>query len=517
MTVTISGSSGITGPNTDNDVVLNGVTVGLGGGSLSSNTVVGASALQANTTASNSTAIGYQALYSQTTSGPNTAVGYQASFSSSSNNGNTTVGYKAGYGTTSGSVDAFGYQTLYSNTTGINNVAFGNQALQANTTASYNTAVGYQAGYAVTTGANNFIAGYQAGNAITTGIQNTVLGAQSGQTLTTGQDNVYIGYRTVYNATSTGSYNVALGNQSLYSNTTASNNTAVGYQAGYTISTGTNNAIFGNVAGKLGNGTYNTFIGDTAGYNTSGTLNALIGQGAGYLITSGSYNTVLGSYSGNQGGLDIRTSSNNIVLSDGAGYPYGYYDGVNARWQFGLGGTGTQQYGGQLNLNASNASGWGPLYRGLANSSLVWSVGSYSVIVSGANQYLTCQNTSGGVYLNGSSATSWSAVSSDVREKKDFAPVEGLTQLLQVVPTKYRYTWEDESHPIHMGFTAQNLQPLIPDMVVTRDEKAEDGTNLLTVTMDYMIPVLVQSIKDLNAIVTAQATEIASLKAKVGI
>ena len=37
----------------------------------------------------------------------------------------------------------------------------------------------------------------------------------------------------------------------------------------------------------------------------------------GYIDT----NTLLGSYNGNQGGLDIRTSSNNIVLSDGDGKP----------------------------------------------------------------------------------------------------------------------------------------------------------------------------------------------------
>jgi hypothetical protein len=118
-----------------------------------------------------------------------------------------------------------------------------------------------------------------------------------------------------------GASNSSLGYQALYSNTTASYNTAVGYQAGYSNTTGTNNTFIGQVAGRQGNGTYNTFIGDTAGYNTSGTLNALIGQGAGYLITSGSKNTVLGSYSGNQGGLDIRTSSNNVVLSDGDGNP----------------------------------------------------------------------------------------------------------------------------------------------------------------------------------------------------
>jgi hypothetical protein len=65
-----------------------------------------------------------------------------------------------------------------------------------------------------------------------------------------------------------------------------------GYQAGFSLTTG-----FGN-----------TFIG------TSGTY-----QSAGYYVTTGNNNTVIGGYNGNNGGLDIRTASNYIVLSDGDG------------------------------------------------------------------------------------------------------------------------------------------------------------------------------------------------------
>jgi hypothetical protein len=43
-------------------------------------------------------------------------------------------------------------------------------------------------------------------------------------------------------------------------------------------------------------------------------------------VTSGAKNTILGSFDGNQGGLDIRTSDNNIVLSDGDGNPRVYVD-----------------------------------------------------------------------------------------------------------------------------------------------------------------------------------------------
>jgi hypothetical protein len=44
-------------------------------------------------------------------------------------------------------------------------------------------------------------------------------------------------------------------------------------------------------------------------------------------MTTVSKNTILGVYSGNQGGLDIRTASNYIVLSDGDGNPRGVFDG----------------------------------------------------------------------------------------------------------------------------------------------------------------------------------------------
>jgi hypothetical protein len=38
-------------------------------------------------------------------------------------------------------------------------------------------------------------------------------------------------------------------------------------------------------------------------------------------MTTGNNNTIIGNFDGNQGGLDIRTSSNNIVMSDGDGNP----------------------------------------------------------------------------------------------------------------------------------------------------------------------------------------------------
>jgi hypothetical protein len=76
------------------------------------------------------------------------------------------------------------------------------------------------------------------------------------------------------------------------------------------------------------------FVGQASGYNTTSTQNVFVGQQAGYYVTSGQKNTILGRYNGNQGGLDIRTSSNYIVLSDGDGNPRGIFDNNG---YFGLG------------------------------------------------------------------------------------------------------------------------------------------------------------------------------------
>ena len=183
-------------------------------------------------------------------------------------------------------------------------------------------------------GGNNTAVGYQALTANTTAEANAAFGKGALQTNTTGGSNTAIGANALeFNTTA--SNNTAIGRQSLNSNTTATGNTAVGYQAGYSNSTGTYNAMFGFQAGQNTTSTYNTFVGTQAGQ----------------LVTSGGKNTILGLYNGNQGGLDIRTSSNNIVLSDGDGNPRVQ---VNSSGYFKV---PAMPVGGTANLHWSSAGG----------------------------------------------------------------------------------------------------------------------------------------------------------------
>jgi hypothetical protein len=93
----------------------------------------------------------------------------------------------------------------------------------------------------------------------------------------------------------------------------------------------------GSWASPTASGFGNVSVGAQSGYAlVGGVQNSFIGYGAGYFMTSGSYNVIIGNYTGNSGGLDIRTNNNNIVLSDGQGN-IRYY--VNSSGNTGIGTT----------------------------------------------------------------------------------------------------------------------------------------------------------------------------------
>ena len=156
------------------------------------------------------------------------------------------------------------------------------------------TFLGYQAGNASSSAAHNVAVGASAMAAITTGTRNIVLGSYAAAALTTGEGNIVLGTFGVgsgtntFSANTSGSDNIAIGGKALNSNTTAN---------------------------------YSIAIGANALASSTGTLNQAFGSGAGALITTGTRNIILGAYQGNTAGLDIRTASNYIVLSDGDGNP----------------------------------------------------------------------------------------------------------------------------------------------------------------------------------------------------
>jgi hypothetical protein len=212
-----------------------------------------------------------------------------------------------------------------------------------------NVRLGEDAGASIASGGNqNVVIGKDAGTALTTGDSNTFIGANVGDAITTSSGNVAIGGDATYAALGSdtqGKFTTAIGVGALraqnFTSDTQTNNTAIGYFAGGVMTTGTANTFVGSLAGddcidgiqnvavgyaalSADAGNNNTAVGESALTSTTGANNTAIGNGAGNAITTGEKNSILGVYNGNQGGLDIRTTSNNIVLSDGDGNVRGY-------------------------------------------------------------------------------------------------------------------------------------------------------------------------------------------------
>ena len=147
--------------------------------------------------------------------------------------------------------------------------------------------------------------------------QNLVVG-NNGGTISTGLYNTLIGTN-AGNGVTTGNYNTIIGNNAGVTSNPSSGTTIVGGNAGKVV-TGRDNTFIGANAGEvMAGGTQNTFVGGYA----AGTL-----TGSGGAMTTGSYNVILGSFSGYSASapLDIRTASGYAVISDGIGNPRGWWD-----------------------------------------------------------------------------------------------------------------------------------------------------------------------------------------------
>ncbi len=290
------------------DLRVYGLTVGRGAGSISSNTAIGSSALQSNTTGNSNTSSGYNTLVYNTTGYLNTANGSGALFSNTTGYSNTAIGYNVlGLNTTGNSNTAIGESALYKNTTANFLTAVGTQSLYSNTTGYNNTAIGFYSLRENTTGGANTANGSWTLRNNTTGTANTANGSSSLQNNTTGNNNTGAGESSLYSNT-TGYQNTANGAGALRANTTGYNNTATGYNALYSNTTAVSNNAYGsNALNSTTTGGGNNAFGFQSLYtNTIGSANTGYGQSTLYLNTTGSNNTAIG-YSA----LDNNTTGSN--------------------------------------------------------------------------------------------------------------------------------------------------------------------------------------------------------------
>lgn len=183
--VITTGTQAFEGAKTFNkDLIVNTLTVGLGGGSNQYTTALGYNVLNANTTGIQNTGVGYNALTANTIGVNNVGIGGWSLSLNTTGDFNIGIGsYSLGFNTSGAENIAIGHESIVNNTTGNSNAAFGYKTLESNTTGFYNIGIGKQAGAlganANTTGSNNIFIGYQSVGVSATESDRTWIGNSS--------------------------------------------------------------------------------------------------------------------------------------------------------------------------------------------------------------------------------------------------------------------------------------------------------------------------------------------------
>ncbi len=296
--------------------------------------------------------------------------------------------------------------------------------------------------------------------------QNTVIGASAGIYLATNRLNTFVGFRA-------GSYS------------RADQNTAVGACAGTKLGLGYGNTLVGHVAGgHLTSGSRNVIVGDkAAGLMRSGEENVMLGASAGGYTHGASRNVYVGkdagAYSGDgrgnvfigyQAGLR-ESGSNRLIVANGSAIGP-LVTGDFEAGRLGLNGkVGIRTAAPAADLHVVHAND--PASGGLRIENAAAPKEHWRVFADQRSGDLLLFSASGG----GSAApaaridarTGEYRTSSDRRFKQNvqaIGPV--LPRVLQLTPRSYHAAGEAAEGPRHIGFVADEVEPLFPE-AVTRE------------------------------------------------
>lgn len=448
------------------------------------------------------------------------------------------------------------------NSTGTSNTYIGNLSGNANTSGELNTFLGRLSGANGSVGSGSTYLGYAAG-LNNSGNNNIAVGAFSGQN-TSGRFNVFIG-NSSGNVNTTGERNTLLGNDSDLETSNLTNATALGNQAFVSAS---NALVLGSIIGingaiastSVGIGTTSPARRLHVAENTASTTNGQL-----YLEQQGTGDAII--HLGNTGarhysfGLD--TSADSFKISTSATTATALTTGtLMTLLPTGEVGIGTAlpteklQVSGPAGLTVTriaNTSTGGStsnvaldFFRATAINTdwRIYNIGPNLTIGNSGDDLTTVNElyqfqgsrfmpmTDGTLSL-GQAANRWNTLfatngtinTSDRREKQDIQPLSyGLHQLMQLKPVSFK--WKNpniDNHSVHLGFVAQDLQEVVPEVVVDSQwSNASEGAPrvwekapLLGVNYAEVIPILVKSIQEQQALISAQQAQLLQLQQRI--
>ena len=174
---------------------------------------------------------------------------------------------------------------------------------------------------------------------------------------------------------------------------------------------------------------------------------------------------------------------------------------------------GNSTSGGEASLAfISGVTAFGSSPTSTNGDSHVWAIGANVYGIGGASWGIANKGKGGvNVYLNGSTATSWTA-GSDIRLKDIVSPITGaLEKILNITPVYY--TWKnDETKQLKVGLIAQEVNNYFPEVVSKPEREVNDRGETLYwgITYSDLTSILMAAIKE-------QQTQINELKAEINI
>ncbi len=191
---------------------------------------------------------------------------------------------------------------------------------------SYNYFLGYGAGRSIAGGGENVAIGQHSSEQLTTGNYNVTLGPSAGQSNQTGSYNVFIGYEPAATCSSSIASAIVIGYDS-GANLSANNSIIIGAQSLGNHNGSNPNTIVGSTAFQsLTTGSYNTGLGTAVGNNLGGSESSNILIGYATIGNTGISNSIIiGNGTGTGAGQISTTYMRGItggVLSAGSPKPY---------------------------------------------------------------------------------------------------------------------------------------------------------------------------------------------------
>ena len=112
-----------------------------------------------------------------------------------------------------------------------------------------------------------------------------------------------------------------------------------------------------------------------------------------------------------------------------------------------------------------------------------------------------------GIRGNGTVATS------DVRRKKNIEPARSYLQDVCSIPiVKYNWKTDEDGAPKELGWLAQDVEKVFPNMVVTHHDGPNDDQEVLLLKKEVFLPMLMKCIQEQQATITLLTARIEALE-----